>query len=147
MVVTTHLMDWIQLMIFVWMICLLFFSPREASSPHECCFLWVKFATEISESIMNRDERAHCLSHVYDPLLALPTSGDHRSRRLDQTPSFRWSKLPKNVCNCQHKYSFVLVLANELLIYVYYQTWWISSRILWLLLLLLLLILLMSKCS
>ena len=44
---------------------------------------------------MNRDEGAHHLSHVYDPLLATPTSGDRRYRRGDHVPSFWWSVLTR----------------------------------------------------
>ena len=31
---------------------------------------------------------AHYLSVVYDPLLAMSTSGDHQNKRLDQVPPF-----------------------------------------------------------
>ena len=47
--------------------------------------IWIR---KRAPNTMNRDEGAHYLSHVYDPLLTTPTSGDHRSRILDQTPSF-----------------------------------------------------------
>ena len=50
--------------------------------------IWIR---RRAPSTMNRDEGAHFLSHVFDPLLTTdtPTSGDHRrSRRLDLPPSF-----------------------------------------------------------
>ena len=47
--------------------------------------IWIR---RRAPNTMNRDEGAHYLSHVYDPLLATPTSGNRRNRRSDQVPSF-----------------------------------------------------------
>ena len=47
--------------------------------------IWIR---RRAPNTMNRDEGAHYLSHVYDPLLATPTSGSRRNRRSDQVPSF-----------------------------------------------------------
>ena len=47
--------------------------------------IWIR---RCAPNTMNRDEGAHYLSHVYDPLLATPTSGSRRNRRSDQVPSF-----------------------------------------------------------
>ena len=56
------------------------------------CAIWIIWH---ALNTMNRDEGAHYLSHVYDPLLITPTSGDHRNRRGDQVPSFWWSVLTR----------------------------------------------------
>ena len=51
---------------------------------------------------MNRDEGAHYLSHIYDPLLTSSTSsrappcGDRRKQKLDQPSQFWWSALPES---------------------------------------------------
>ena len=42
---------------------------------------WIKEAIWIrkSEPVMNRDEGGYQLSHIYDSLMTIPTSGDHSS--------------------------------------------------------------------
>ena len=42
---------------------------------------WIKEAIWIRKSltVMNRDEGGYQLSHVYDSLITIPTSGDHSS--------------------------------------------------------------------
>ena len=54
--------------------------------------IWIRCR---APNTMNRDKGAHYLSHVYDPLLATPTSGDRWNRRGDQLPSFWWSVLTR----------------------------------------------------
>ena len=42
---------------------------------------WIKEAILIRKSVpvMNRDEEGYQLSHIYDSLITIPTSGDHSS--------------------------------------------------------------------
>ena len=73
--------------------------------------IWLRRCTP---NTMNRDKGAHYLSHVYDPLLATPTSGDRRNRRGDQVPSFWWSVLTRTHETVNT--SNFLFLTNKLLI-------------------------------
>ena len=87
--------------------------------------IWI---TRRAPNTMNRDEGAHYLSHVYDPLLATPTSGDRRNRRGDQVPSFWWSVLTRTHEIVNTSIFFCFCFDKRTLNYVYQQTWWISSR-------------------
>ena len=59
--------------------------------------IWIR---RNASNTMNWDEGPN-LSHVYDPLPTMPTSGVCWNRRLDKVLSFWWSKLLKSIWNCQ----------------------------------------------
>ena len=64
-----------------------------------CEAIWIR---KRAPHTMNRDEGAHYLSHIYDPLLMSSTSsrappcGDRPKQKLDQPSQFWWSALPES---------------------------------------------------
>ena len=78
-----------------------------ARSRHIREAIWIR---KRAPNTMNRDEGAHFLSHLYDPLLTssatvrTPSTGRHRREKLDY--QLWWSTLSESVRNCQRKSAY-----------------------------------------